>query len=62
MEHLTVKISFAEMKQFTLAIPIGPIVPGLSFIKNKKYWGHSFRNSPIRITISDYETILRDAS
>jgi hypothetical protein len=25
MEHLTVKISFAEMKQFTLAIPIGPI-------------------------------------
>jgi len=38
-------------------IPIEDLIPALSFIKNKKFWGYVFRFGLIQIPYNDFLTI-----
>ncbi|CAI9393579.1 EVE domain-containing protein [Niallia sp. Sow4_A1] len=41
----------------SIKTPIKPLIPKLSFIKNTKYWGHSFRYGHIEISEKDFKLI-----
>lgn len=55
------KIHLSGVRTFSRTFNIRPLIPRLSFITNKTYWGHSFRTSPRRIPFSDYRLILETA-
>jgi EVE domain len=41
----------------TGTVPIGPLIPDLSFIRNKKSWGYAFRFGLIEIRKTDFDRI-----
>ncbi|MEH6965694.1 EVE domain-containing protein [Priestia megaterium] len=40
--------------------PIHPLIPQLSFIKNKRYWGYSFRLGHLEISENDFKIIRNE--
>ena len=53
------KLILRNAQRFREGIPIRPLIAELTFIKNKRWWGHSFRQSAIRIPKEDFDRILR---
>jgi hypothetical protein len=53
------KLRLRNIQRFRDGVGIRPLVAELTFIKNKKWWGHSFRQSAIRIPKEDFDRILR---
>ena len=47
-----------ECATFSEPLDIRPIINDLEFIANKRYWGHSFRSTPRRISATDYHAIV----
>ena len=47
------KIRYEKVKE----APIAPLIPDLSFIKNKKSWGYVFRFGLVEIPKEDFELI-----
>lgn len=58
IEHFRVKLVFQSWRTFEEAIPLGPLVRVLDFVKNKTYWGHSLRGGPRAIGKADYLRII----
>ncbi|YCA46242.1 EVE domain-containing protein (plasmid) [Bacillus sp. JZ8] len=50
------KIDFMECTETS----IHPLIPQLSFIKNKKYWGYSFRFGHLEISEDDFKVIKEE--
>lgn len=48
-----INVSFLESKD----VPIGPLIPNLSFITNKTHWGMPFRRGAFEIPKKDFERI-----
>jgi len=38
-------------------VPIKPLLPGLSFIRNKEHWGAAFRFGVVRVPRDDFSPI-----
>lgn len=53
-----VKITLKSFRTFPVTIDPRPLIPKLSFVSNKTYWGHSFRFSPRVIPKSDYNLVV----
>jgi hypothetical protein len=51
-------LQLSIVKKFPQVLPMGPLVERLSFVSNKKYWGHALRSSPRIISFDDFETIV----
>ncbi len=49
------KINFLKCRE----TPIHPFIPNLSFIKNKRHWGYSFRFGHIEISEHDFKLIVK---
>lgn len=48
-------VSFLKAKE----IPIKPLLPELTFIKDKKKWGYPFKRGSFEITHTDFELIAK---
>lgn len=55
------KLRLRKVQRFPEGVQIRPLIPELTFIKNKKWWGHSFRQSAIRIPKEDFDRIIARA-
>jgi len=51
-------LSLSACRAFDKPLAVGDLVNKLDFIKNKTYWGHSFRSTPRKISKKDYITIM----
>lgn len=60
--QLTTKLCLKEITVFTDPVKLGPIVNDVDFVTNKRYWGHSLRSTPRRISAKDFETITSEAT
>jgi hypothetical protein len=56
---LKVRLDIDDIVIFEKPVPGAPHVHSLSFVSNKKHWGHSFRISPRLIPAEDFQRILR---
>lgn len=56
--HFAYKLRLEDTRIFQNPIPMAPLVNELSFVSNKKYWGHALRTSPRWVDNRDLETIL----
>jgi len=54
------KLELRNVQQFPDGIPIRPLISDLAFIKNKHWWGHSFRQGALRIPQQDFVRVLRE--
>jgi predicted RNA-binding protein len=58
-EVFPLRLKLKRIGRPTDPVPFKPIVPYLSFILNKRYWGSSFQGrGPINIPEKDYLTIV----
>ena len=53
------KMRLRNIQHFEVGKPIRPLVEKLRFIKNKRWWGHHFRQSAMRIPEVDFERIVK---
>ncbi len=58
-EMFPLRIKVKPVKMFTKPIPIKPLVPELTFIKNKKMWSGSIRTAMRIIPEEDYQWIVK---
>jgi len=56
------KIHLSAVRTFAHSVDVRPLLPKLSFVRNKTYWGHSFRTSPRMIPASDCRLIIDTAN
>jgi hypothetical protein len=59
---LSQRLSLVETTRFATPLDPRPMVDSLDFISNKTHWGHSFRNTPRKISKKDYLAVLRSAT
>ena len=50
---------FSSFSVWPNPVPISPLVPQLSFIKDKRYPGQFLRHGVVRLGAGDFEKILR---
>jgi hypothetical protein len=53
-----VTLELKKVDIFAKPVEVKPLINGLTFISNKKHWGHSFRHSPRMILRTDYNLVL----
>ena len=58
VEKFPLRLKLKEITHFKEPIPIKPIIPRLSFIKNKKMWSGSIRTAMRLIPEEDYQFII----
>jgi predicted RNA-binding protein len=56
------KVRLRNIRLFSESIPIRPLIEELTFIKDKRWWGHWFRQSAMRIPQKDFERVLAEDS
>lgn len=61
LRHLKVRLDLEDTVTFGEPVLLRPIVDRLQFVTNKKFWGHSVRMSPRRISDEDFNVILCQA-
>ena len=57
-EKFPLRVKVKPVKIFKEPIPFKPLVPRMSFIKNKKMWSGSIRRAMMMISEEDYQLIL----
>jgi predicted RNA-binding protein len=58
-EKFPFRIKIKPIQIFKEPIPFKPLIPSLSFIKNKKMWSGSIRTAMREIPEEDYQKIIR---
>jgi hypothetical protein len=51
-------LHLSNVQRAAKPLALGDLVDSLTFVSNKKYWGGSFRRTPRRIPMPDYDTII----
>ena len=54
-------VRLRDVRKLEPPVPIGPLVPCLRFITNRKYYGHNLRLPIVAIPDEDYDLILGEA-
>ena len=55
-------IKLVDIEVFEEPLDIRPLIERLGFVVNKRYWGHSLRNTPRRISREDLSLILKQGA
>lgn len=54
-------LTLEDVDIFNRPLDVRPFIQQLSFVSDKKYWGHAFRSTPRLILKKDFDLLLKEA-